>query len=234
MTDETRLILASNSPRRRQLMALGGWQFRIQPAQVDETPHSDEAPRRFALRMAESKARAAGTGAAPGDLVIGSDTIVVDALEPGLSSSESGDSSMTTILGKPTGEMEAAAMLRRLRSRTHQVITAVAIYRPAGGLLLSDLCVTDVIMRCYTDDEIRAYVATGDPLDKAGAYAIQHPEFDPVERIQGCFANVVGLPLCLLNRSLGKLGLSAPLEIPTECDHASCPFCQRIMQEGLA
>ena len=93
-------------------------------------------------------------------------------------------------------------MLRRLRSRTHQVYTGIAVMPLSDGNLLTDLCVTDVPMRAYSDEEIDAYVATGDPLDKAGAYAIQHPDFHPVESMSGCYASVMGLPLCHLTRTL--------------------------------
>ncbi len=222
------LVLASNSPRRRQLLELGGWQFRVQPALVNEMPNPAEAPRAYVLRMAESKARAGASGAQPGELVIGSDTIVVDPAGLDL-----GEICPAEILGKPAGALEATHMLRRLRGRFHQVMTAVAVYQPASGQLVSELCCTSVKMRNYSDAEIAAYVSSGDPLDKAGAYAIQHAEFDPVESLLGCFANVVGLPLCLLNRSLAVFGLKAPLETPQEYNHETCPFCQRIMHENM-
>ncbi len=207
-------------------MALGGWQFRIQSAPVNEIPCPAEAPRLYVLRMAESKAHAGAAGAQTEELVIGSDTIVVDAARPG-------EKDQAVILGKPADELEAASMLRRLRGRFHQVMTAVAVYRPADGQLIAELCSTTVKMRTYTDAEIAAYVASGDPLDKAGAYAIQHAEFNPVESLQGCFANVIGLPLCLLNRCLALFGLAAPFNIPQECNHETCPFCQRIMRDNL-
>ncbi len=218
------LILASNSPRRRQLLALGGWRFSVRPAPIDESPHPEEEPRHYVLRMAEEKARAAADEEARDNLVIGADTIVVDMI-PGLDRLE--------ILGKPTNAEQAAAMLNRLRGRTHQVYTAVAVYRPSDGALFSRLCSTDVTMRDYTHREIENYVASGDPFDKAGAYAIQHAGFDPVESIRGCFANVVGLPLCSLNHCLAQAGLEPPLPTPQECDHTLCPFCLRII-EGLS
>src|SRR5204863_5653183 len=102
------------------------------------------------------------------------------------------------ILGKPIDNAEAFAMLTRLRGHTHQVYTGVALLRKSDGLLLKELSVTDVPMRDYSDEEINAYIATGDPLDKAGAYAIQHPQFQPVEHMRGCYASVMGLPLCLV------------------------------------
>jgi len=178
--------------------------------------------------MAAGKARAVAAASQPNDLVIGSDTIVVD-LDPATPGSPPGGE----VLGKPVDEQDATRMLNRLRGRTHQVITAVAVFQPSDDLLLTDRCITGVKMRSDTQDEIRAYVASGDPLDKAGAYAIQHAGFDPVERIQGCFANVVGLPLCIVNRLLAGFGLEPALQIPRACDHASCPFCQTLMRGGI-
>jgi septum formation protein len=87
-------------------------------------------------------------------------------------------------------------MLKQLRGRTHQVYTGVAFLRVSDGTLLTELSITDVPMRNYSDEEIRAYIQTGDPMDKAGAYAIQHPDFQPVHSMQGCYAGVMGLPLC--------------------------------------
>jgi predicted house-cleaning NTP pyrophosphatase (Maf/HAM1 superfamily) len=98
-------------------------------------------------------------------------------------------------------------MLRRLRGRTHQVYTALAVVRMADNLLNREVCITDISMRDYSDGEILAYVESGDPLDKAGAYAIQHPGFSPVKDIQGCYTNVVGLPVCRLARFLAAFGL---------------------------
>ena len=144
------------------------------------------------LRLAEGKARAVFAAQVPVDsLIIAADTTVADG---------------TDILGKPVDEQQAVEMLTRLRGHQHQVYTAVALLRAADGALLLDACVTDVPMRDYTPQEIAAYVATGDPLDKAGAYAIQHAGFHPVEHLEGCYANVVGLPLCHLRRSAAAAG----------------------------
>ena len=225
MSQPVPLVLASNSPRRRQLLALSGWQFRIQSAPIDEMPYPGEAPRLYVLRMAEGKARTGANRAQPGELVIGADTIVVD-----FSGSEHDQG---VILGKPADEWEATSMLCRLRSQIHQVITAVAVYQLAQERCVSELCSTSVKMRDYTDAEIAAYVSSGDPLDKAGAYAIQHVKFNPVESLQGCFANVVGLPLCLLNRCLTQFGFDAAMVMPHECHHEDCPFCQKIIREPL-
>jgi MAF protein len=135
-------------------------------------------------------------------VVIGADTTVVIEGE---------------ILGKPADDLEAAAMLRKLRGRVHQVFTGIAVLDTASRNMLSDLCVTDVPMRAYSDQEISAYVATGDPLDKAGAYAIQHPGFQPVAAMAGCYASVMGLPLCHLTRLLRQLDLHPSAEVPGAC-----------------
>jgi len=150
---DVRILLASNSPRRRQLLALGGWEFTSASSNVDESSHPAETPAAYVVRLAQEKARVSAQLAKPGQIVIGSDTTVVI------------DGSM---LGKPAGADEATSMLRRLRGRTHQVYTGIAALDTGTGSLLTDLCVTDVPMRAYSDDEISAYVATGDPLDKAG------------------------------------------------------------------
>jgi septum formation protein len=209
------ILLASNSPRRRELLALGGWPYRIQPADVDETPLPGELPAAYVLRLAESKARAAA-GSWTAQLVLAADTTVVDS---------------GSILGKPRHAAEAREMLLRLRGRSHQVFTALAVLPASGERMSTDLCVTDVPMRAYSEAEIEAYVASGDPLDKAGAYAIQHDGFHPVESLAGCYANVVGLPLCHLANKLFKLGLPVRADLPHACQTAlgySCPVYQQI------
>jgi septum formation protein len=125
-------------------------------------------------------------------------------------------------------------MLKRLRGHTHQVYTGVALLRLSDGLLLKDLCVTDVPMRDYSDEEILAYVQTGDPLDKAGAYAIQHPEFHPVENMSGCYANVMGLPMCHVIRMMRKINLQPNTEVFANCEtlweYRRCPVSEAILR----
>lgn len=181
VSEKKNLILASNSPRRRQLLALGGWDFDVLVADVDESQIPGEAPGDYVLRLAEMKARKVAKKADADQVILAADTAVVDAGE---------------ILGKPLDAQDAVRMLKRLRGHTHQVYTGIALLRVGDSRLLNDLTVTDVPMRAYTDEEIEAYVRSGDPLDKAGAYGIQHPGFQPVERLQGCFPSVMGLPLC--------------------------------------
>jgi MAF protein len=215
VTETPTLVLASNSPRRRQLLALTGLPFLVSAADVDESVVENETPSDYVLRLAEQKARAIQADA--DQIILGSDTTVVDGMD---------------ILGKPADEAEAAAMLRRLRGRTHQVYTGVALLRLSDGLILKDLCITDVPMRDYSDDEIRAYVATGDPLDKAGAYAIQHPDFHPVASVHGCYTSVMGLPLCHVTRMLRELGIETNSDVPEGCQHLLdhiCPVYEEIL-----
>jgi MAF protein len=192
MTDPLPVILlASASPRRQHIVAALGVPFASAPTGVDEDAvlRGPGSPREKAVRLARAKAAAAR----PGDeaFVVGADTIVAFGQE---------------VLGKPASPEEAITMLTALRGNDHQVITGVAVLRRADGAVLADAETTLVRMRRYRDDELQAYVASGDPLDKAGAYAIQHPQFRPVESIAGCYWNVVGLPLCLLSQLLADAG----------------------------
>ncbi|RPI24564.1 MAG: septum formation protein Maf, partial [Chloroflexota bacterium] len=182
-----------------------------------------EDPKSYVIRMAESKARAIAGQVHPDSLVIGADTAVVD------STAEIG----AQILGKPASALEAVEMLQRLRNRTHQVYTALAVLRVIDGSMVTDMCSTDVAMRNYTDEEILAYVASGDPLDKAGAYAIQHEGFHPVENVAGCYANVVGLPVCSLTYVLSNLGMPPRADIARACQadlRYPCPIYQNILR----
>ncbi|MBN2548725.1 MAG: septum formation protein Maf [Anaerolineales bacterium] len=197
------LILASNSPRRKELLALAGWAYMICSAHVDEQVQPVELPEAYVRRLAESKARAAlsercSASAGAETWIVAADTTVV---------SYSGAPGAYEILGKPTDAQDAERMLRLLRGRVHQVLTGLALLCVNDGRLLTDVCSTDVPMRDYTDAEIAAYIASGDPMDKAGAYAIQHDGFKPIEHLHGCYANVMGLPLCLLSRLLTQAGV---------------------------
>lgn len=210
------LILASNSPRRRQLIGLTGWDFVVSVADVDESVRENESPADYVLRLAETKARAVRTNAE--DIILAADTTVVDGSD---------------ILGKPADDAEAVAMLTRLRGRTHQVFTGIALLRGSDDSLLTDLCVTDVPMRAYSDEEIRSYVATGDPFDKAGAYAIQHPGFNPVIDMKGCYASVMGLPLCHVVRLMRRMDIQPNADVPANCQKLleyDCPVFESILK----
>lgn len=217
--DKTMILLASNSPRRRQLLALGNWKFTTAVSDVDETQQDGESPTEYVLRLAQAKALAAVESAQGEDVVIiGSDTTVVDA---------------GSILGKPIDGEDATRMLNQLRGHTHQVYTGVALHRLKDGKTLTELCMTDVPMRDYSDDEIAAYIQTGDPLDKAGAYAIQHPDFQPVESMRGCYASVMGLPMCHVVRALHALDVQPLGNVPTACRKLlsyECPVSGAILR----
>ena len=181
------VVLASQSPRRRQLLSLIGIEHDVRPADIDERYFAGEQPRAHALRLARGKAEAI---AAPGAVTIGSDTIVVVDGE---------------VLGKPAGAAEATTMLRRLSGRAHTVITAVAIHW--GNRLVADAEEVSVTFRPLSDAEIAAYIATGEPMDKAGSYGIQGYGATIVERVDGDYFAVMGLPLNRLTRLLESLGL---------------------------
>lgn len=185
------LVLASASPRRRELLAELGVSFEVIPARIPERPAAGERAERFARRIARAKV-AAVAGRAAGRFVLGADTIVVVDGE---------------ILGKPVSRDAATAMLRRLAGRIHLVETAVVLRAPDGSLPLDDLIVTTVEFRRLDDDEIRAYVDTGEADDKAGAYAIQGRAAAFVHRTDGSYTNVVGLPLETVRPALCRAGL---------------------------
>ena len=216
VTEKHRLVLASNSPRRRQLLALAGWPFSVSAADVDESQHPQgESPADYVLRLAETKARAVAGDS--DQIVLAADTTVVDGMD---------------ILGKPQDNAEAVAMLTRLRGHTHQVYTGIALLRLSNGLLLKDVCVTDVPMRDYSDEEIRTYIQTGDPLDKAGAYAIQHPQFQPVAHMEGCYASVMGLPMCHVVRMMRNMDVLPNANVPAHCQmllEYQCPVSRAIL-----
>ena len=190
MTDRPRVILASQSPRRRELLALIHVPHEVRPADIDETYFEGEEPRAHAERLARGKAQAI---AEPDAAVIGSDTIVV----------VDGD-----VLGKPRDDAEALRMLRRLSGRSHTVLTAVAV--SWRGRLESGVEEVDVTFHELTDAQVAQYVATREPMDKAGAYGIQGYGATIVRRVEGDYFAVMGLPLQLLVRLLARVGLRYP------------------------
>ncbi|MEW6724786.1 MAG: Maf family protein [Bacillota bacterium] len=185
------LILASASPRRRELLTQIGLEFTIYPAEVDEGRQSEEAPADFVRRLALAKARAVAAGLTNG-VVLGADTIVVVG---------------ETILGKPANPADAFRMLELLSGITHRVITGVAAVDAASGREEALAEVTAVTMRLISPREMGAYVATGEPMDKAGAYAIQGRAGAFVTGIEGCYSNVVGLPLARTTELLAQFGI---------------------------
>jgi len=180
------LILASQSPRRQELLRHAGIPFLVRPAQVEERPLPGEGAHAYARRLARAKAEA--VSAAPEDVVLGADTVVVADGE---------------ILGKPADEADARRMLRLLSGREHQVITGICLRTVQHTVLDSES--TSVRFVPLSEEEIADYVASGEPADKAGAYAIQGLASKFIDRLEGCYSNVVGLPLALLYKHLRAL-----------------------------
>lgn len=194
-----RLILASSSPRRRDLLASLGLTFDIIKPDINETQHPSEGPFDYVARLSVEKAQAVAAQLSNDATILAADTIVLAADTIGVE--ESGD-----ILGKPADADEARAMLRRLRGRSHIVCTAFTLLQTQDDQRITRDVRTTVTMRDYGDDEIDAYIATGDPFDKAGSYAIQHEGFHPVADLDGDYNNVVGLPLDALRDALREMG----------------------------
>ena len=196
------VILGSGSPRRSELLGRLGVPFRVEPSQVDERmPFSHEPPEEYALALARQK----GTDVAgrnPGQVVLSADTVV--AIDD-------------VILGKPVDAEDAERMLRLLRGRSHRVVTAVVVHR--GESLEVGTVAATVVMRPFSDAEAAAYVATGEPMDKAGAYAVQGLGGGLVERVDGCYETVVGLPLCLATELLARAGVPISATPDLMCSH---------------
>ena len=182
-------ILASGSPRRLELLGELGFEPTVRPVDIDESPGVGEAPADYVARLAREKAQAQ---ALPGEIVLGADTIV--ALD-------------RSLLGKPRDDADARRMLRELSGRAHQVLTGVAVCVPDRNLLEVEAVTTEVFFGQLSPDLIDWYVSTGEPADKAGAYAIQGRAAIFIERIEGNYSNVVGLPLPTATRLLRRAGL---------------------------
>jgi septum formation protein len=180
MTLQPEIILASASPRRKELLAQAGFRFRVQASGIAEVRGENESPIAFVTRLAREKAQDVAAKSNHNAMILGADTVVVCDEE---------------IFGKPIDEQDAKRMLRALAGRTHRVITGLCVIY--GSMVESAAEVTMVRMLTVSDEEIEAYVATGEPMDKAGAYAIQGRAARWIPSIQGCYFNVVGLPLAL-------------------------------------
>jgi septum formation protein len=209
------IILASSSPRRQEFLRALGLAFTVMPADIDEMPLADESPVALARRLASSKAHAvaARLTADMHAVVIAADTVVAMG---------------EMQLGKPEDKADASRMLALLRDRDHEVHSAICVLDTASGYAETVVNTTVVWMRNYSDTEIAVYVDSGDPLDKAGAYAIQHADFDPAQTIGGCLSNVVGLPLGDLRDLLARVDVTVPCDVATVCEaqtHFTC--CQR-------
>jgi 23S rRNA (uracil1939-C5)-methyltransferase len=208
-SEADRLVLASASPRRRELMTAMGLTFDVLPADVPEDPMPGETPQAMVERLSRDKAMKVAASMEQG-FVIGADSTVVHLGES---------------FGKPVDDDEARAMLRRLRGTTHHVCTGLTVVDAATGRHLTSSMTSQITLRDFTDDEIEASIATGTPRDKAGAYAVQDTELRPASGWEGCHHNIVGLPTCRLLLMLAELGWS-PEHGWTLPDTAACgPGC---------
>ena len=188
------LVLASASPRRRELLGALGLQFTVQPADVPEDPVPGETPREMVERLSRDKAMEVASQMEQG-FVVGGDSTVVHLGES---------------LGKPEDDDEARAMLRRLRGTTHHVNTGVTVINAGTGESRTVSMTSQITLRDFSDEEIEASIATGTPRDKAGAYAVQDTCLRPASGWEGCYHNIIGLPTCLLLKLLGELGYTWP------------------------
>ncbi|MGC8873081.1 MAG: Maf family protein [Chloroflexia bacterium] len=203
-----RVVLASNSPRRQEYLAWLGVPFEVRVVPVDEAAQEGESPEAMGERLARAKAEA--VPCAPDEIVLAADTLVVLGHE---------------VLGKPADADEALRMLLALRGRQHEVLTAVA-FRTRSELEVQ-VVKARVWMRSYTPAEVEAYIASGQPFDKAGAYGIQDEPFSPVSRVEGCGLTVVGFPLCHIAQGLLRRGIPVPRQPVDLCrlsfDIRQCP-----------
>jgi septum formation protein len=212
MTDRPKIVLASGSKRRRELIQVFDASIDVIPSAVDERePLVGEAPDAYILEMALSKSQDVAKSAGSNSIVIGADTAVV---------------LNGRILGKPVDAADARWMLFQLRGRAHRVLTGITVIRKGSTAKASSVKSSDVFMRNYSDTEADAYITSGEPFDKAGSYAIQDPGFAPVERLDGCYLNVVGFPMCEVTRLLEEVGVKVSLRddwsAPERCP-VSCP-----------
>lgn len=198
-------ILASASPRRRELIQQLGVPMLFLAADVDELSITTADPAQNAIEVAMLKVRTIAAHLTTPALIIGADTdVTLDG----------------RILGKPQDDRMAVQMLQSLRHRPHHVHTGIVVFNTVTGQMVSDVSRTTVWMRDYSDEEIAAYVATGDPMDKAGAYAGQDTVFSPIDKIEGCRAGVIGLSLCVLGRLLRSISAPFDESVIEQCERS--------------
>ena len=209
------LILGSQSPRRRQLLQLLGIPFTCMVANVDEDSITEPNPAINVVETARYKAHTIATNylhevevANESTWILAADTTVAMGL---------------TMLNKPKDTADAKKMLQSLHNRAHEVHTGVVLLNPVTEQQVSGVHTAVVTMRDYSNAEIDAYIATGDPLDKAGAYAIQHPKFRPVAKLDGCFMGVMGLSICHVIEMMQEVGLEVDVDL-TAVSHAHAPY----------
>jgi septum formation protein len=210
------LLLASSSPRRRELIAWLNIPFAVAAADIDESRQSGEHAMEHVRRLAREKAEKIWNDNHPASIILAADTIVIKDDQ---------------ILGKPKDKEQATHMLALLRDTMHQVVTAICLIQP-DGREMQDVCTSTVHMRNYSDQEIERYVASGDPFDKAGGYAIQNGSFNPVLKFQGCFASVMGFPFCHIERALRKIDGYNWIPVAEICQKNlpyDCPICTKVL-----
>ena len=217
----TRLVLASSSPRRRELIAALDLPVEVRSSGLDEGPPYDgERPDEHVVRLSREKAREVARSTGDAAVLAADTSVVVDG----------------AVLGKPADEQEATRMLKLLRGRDHEVITGVTILHGESGRAVSSSRSTRVTLRGYSDREIEEYVLSGEPMDKAGAYAVQDPDFRPASRLEGCYLNAMGLPLCDVLTILHTLGIPARVRtdwrLPEQC--VDCPIAAQAGGESSA
>ncbi len=217
----TEYILASKSPRRKKLLGNLIESFLVIDPDIQEDQDQGEPALDYVIRIAREKALAAGA-LIPSELesdgiILAADTIVVDD---------------DKILGKPIDSHDAAQMLAELRGKCHQVYSGIAVYDLAQRTLKTNMVCSEVVMREYTDKEIEDYIASGDPFDKAGAYAIQNPSFNPAPAFRNCYANVMGLPLCHLSLLMKEVHGEYYQDVADRCQQSinyQCPVYAGIL-----
>jgi len=198
-----RLILASVSPRRRELLRQCGIDCEVRSADIGEDLREGEKPDATALRLSREKAREVSRTLKGSDVwILAADTVVADG---------------PAVLGKPRDAAQAREYLQRLCGREHRVITGVCLLPASAEKEFTALEITTVRMRDYSPAEVEKYLASGDGMDKAGAYAIQHPVFHPVESLDGCYTNVVGFPMCRVYDLLEQAGSKPSRPLPEGC-----------------
>ncbi|HQC64036.1 MAG TPA: Maf family protein [Anaerolineaceae bacterium] len=219
MEEKRKLILASASPRRRELLALLGLPFDLRPGTYPEPQKGEQYALEFVRALAVAKGQ--NVASSPGEIIFSADTIVlIDG----------------KVLGKPADDEDARRTLGILRGRPHDVYTAINLFEVSSGGSRCEVCKTTVHMRQWSDEEQQAYIYKGTYHDKAGGYAIQDDSFHPVERIEGCYANVMGLPLCLLYRMFKEKGLPLPANLPEACQAytgTSCNYYPDVLHEKV-
>ena len=219
----TEFILASQSPRRQMLLRNLLDRFIVMESDVEESDLPGEEPTQYVLRLAKEKALSVEKrlqGNSIRDvIIIAADTIVLDD---------------DILLGKPDDARDARRILDRLNGKTHQVLSGIAVYQPSVPIQSTQVICTDVPMREYNEQEIQEYIDSGDPFDKAGAYAIQNEAFNPAPDFNDCYANVMGLPLCHLALLLTKAGKDLDRTVADRCQNSinyQCPVYRGILAE---